>query len=322
MLHRNLPLKAASVLLAIFLWFWVIINERNPILDLPVSTPIVVTNIQPGLALQGSLPEADLRLRGLKRDMEDIRDAVKATVSCRGFGEGGHRLPVRVKAPPTVTVVSVDPHRVSVVLEGIVSAPRPVELRRTGDPPVGYELIDLTYSPRTVQVSGSRSRVDRVSRVLATLDLARVVPGVPVSLSARPLDSSGELVDGISISPGQITVKTEMQPVVASRTLPVVVRTQGSLSPGLKLVSVAVDPAMVTVLLPASRVEQVTHIDTEELPLSTVRASFTRSLHLAVPEGVNLMSDPEVRVSVKVAPASPPASGTGQESEPASQSEG
>ncbi len=322
MLHRNLPLKAASVLLAIFLWFWVIINERNPILDVPVSAPIVATDIQPGLALQGTLPEAELRLRGLKRDMEDIRDAVGATVSCRGLGEGSHRLMVDPQAPPNVTVVSVDPHRVSVVLEGIVSAPRPVELHRTGDPPVGYELLDLTYSPRTVEVSGSRSRVDRVSRVLATLDLARVVPGVPVSLSARPLDSSGERVDGISISPGQITANAEMQLVVASKTVPVVVRTQGSLSANLKLVSVAVEPPMVTVLLPASRVDQVTHIDTEQLPLSAVRASFTRSLRLAVPEGVNLMSDPEVRVSVTVAHASPPATGGEQEPSPAGESEG
>lgn len=314
MLHRNLPLKAASVLLAIFLWFWVIVNERNPIQARPVTTAILAREIEPGLALQQDLPQAELQLRGMRRDMADVAEAVEATVLCRGLGEGSHRLPVTVRAPANVTVVSVDPDRVSVALEGIISGSRPVELRRTGDPPDGYELVDVTYSPTTVQVSGSRSRVDRVSRVLATLDLARVVPGVPLSLSAQPVDSAGAVVDGVTVSPSSTTVKTEMQPVVVSQTLPVVVRTEGLLPAGLELVSVRVEPPMVTVLLPASRVGEVTHINTEGLPLGAVRASFTRNLRLALPEGVNLISDPEVRVSVGVAaaPASSGGAGVGE----------
>jgi YbbR domain-containing protein len=318
MLLRNLPVKAASVLLAIFLWFWVIVNERNPILEQPVTVPIVASDIGAGLALQEDLPKAEVRLRGLKRDVEDAAGKVDATVVCRGLGEGSHRLPVTVRKPEEVTVVSVDPDRVSIVLEGIISGGRPVELRRTGDLPDGYELAGVTYSPTTVQASGSRSRVDRVSRVLASLDLARVVPGVPLSLSARPVDSAGAIVDGVTISPNSITVKADLRPLVVSQTLPVRVRTQGSLAAGLELVSVGVEPPMVTVLLPTSRVGEVTHIDTEELPLSAARASFARNLRLALPEGVNLISEPEVRVSVRIAvPAAPSGeAGAGEDAPP------
>ncbi len=300
MLHRNLPLKAASVLLAIFLWFWVIVNERNPILVESVTTSIECVGIPAGLALQRNPPQAELQLRGMKRDMGNVEEAVEATVVCRGLGEGSHRLPVNPSAPPEVTVVDVNPDHITIVLEGIISASRPVELRMTGVPPAGYELVDVSYSPSTVQVSGSRSRVDRVSRLLATLDLGRVVPGVPRSLPARPVDSSGAPAEGVSVSPNNITVVAEMQPVVASQTLPVKVRTRGSLAPGLELVSIQVSPPMVTVLLPASRVGEVTHVDTEEINLPAVGASFTRNLRLAVPEGANLISDPEVRVSVQV----------------------
>ena len=100
-----------------------------------------------------------------------------------------------------------------------------------------------------------------------------------------------------------------MQPVVVSRTLPVVVQTRGALPAGLELASVQVDPAMVTVVLPASHVGDVTQVDTEELSLSGARGSFTRSLRLIVPEGANLMGDPEARVTVKIAQEARPSEG-------------
>ena len=307
MLLRNLPLKAAAVLLAIFLWFWVMLNEENPILEVPVHKPVVAKDLKPGLALQRELSDADVRLRGLKGDMEGIREAVDAFVSCRGLGAGSYRLGVQVRAPENVTVIGVHPADVSVVLEDIVSANRPVELQRTGDPPAGYELLDTSYSPKTVRVSGAQSQVDRAARVLVTMDLARVVPGVPISLSPRAVDSAGDEVRNVSIAPPRVTVIAEMQPVVVSRTLPVVVRTRGVLPAGLELASVQVSPAMVTVVLPASHVGDVTQIDTEELSLSEAQGSFTRNLRLIVPEGANLMGDPEVRVTVKIAQEARPA---------------
>ncbi len=317
MLHRNLPLKAASLLLAIFLWFWVMLNEENPILEVPVQARVVARDIQAGLALQRELADVQVRLRGLKRDMGDLKGAVEAFVSCRGLGPGSYRLGIQVRAPDTVTVVGVHPADVSVVLEKIVSAGRPVELQRTGDPPAGYELVDTTYSPTTVRVSGAQSAVDRAARVLVTVDLARVVPGVPISLPAHAIDSSGNEVEDVSVAPARVTVMAEMQPVVVSRTLPVVVRTRGSLPVGLELAAVQVEPAMVTVVLPASRVEEITHVDTEELPLSGARGSFTRDLRLIVPDGVNLMGAPAAKVTVKIAHASSPESAVdNQEPEP------
>ena len=50
MLHRNLPLKAASILLAIFLWFWVMLNEENPITQKTVELRVTPQGAQTGLA--------------------------------------------------------------------------------------------------------------------------------------------------------------------------------------------------------------------------------------------------------------------------------
>jgi len=319
MLHRNLPLKAASLILGIFLWFWVMLNEENPIIERTVQTSLKAEGIQSGIALQRDLPGVDVRLRGLKRDMSEVEKGTEAHISCRGLDVGNYRLGVQVQVPDNVTVVSVHPAEVPVVLERIVSESRPLEVRLVGEPPAGYELKSSDHSPKLIRISGARSRVDRVARIVLTVDIGGLVPGIPVSLVARSVDSSGSPVEGVSLAPPRVNVTVNMEPVVATRTLPIVVRTRGSLPQDFTLRSVEVDPAMATVLLPASRAEEITHVDTEFISLGNVRGSFTRHVRLVVPDGVNLVGDPEVRVTVQVqetAQSTEPSEQGGEENSP------
>ncbi len=308
MLHRNLPLKAASLLLAIFLWFWVLLNVENPILEVPVEVQVVAEGVGQTLDLGRELPEVQVRVRALKRAMDEVRGSLEAYVSCQELPAGNHLLPVKVRAPDDVTVVSVRSAEIPVILEEVVSQARSVEVELTGDPPPGYELGGYRVSPKRIEVSGPRSRVERAARVRATMDLSNATSDVAVALPVRALDSGGGPVDGLTLSPPRANVQVSLKLVVAPRTVPVVVTTSGQLSPGLMVTSVQVEPSLVTILGPAARVQEVTRIETEPLPLTRVRGSFSRTLALLVPDGVTLMGDPGVKVMVKVekeAPAPP-----------------
>jgi YbbR domain-containing protein len=307
MLHRNLPVKAASLLLAVFLWFWVVLNEENPIIESSVEVPVAAEGIQKGFALQREPPKAVVRLRGLKEDLPSAQKIVEAFVSLRGLEPGGYDLGVQVRAPGNVAVLGVRPSEIPVVLEEIVAESRAVEVRMVGETPPGYELKGAEHTPEVVRVSGPRSRVDQASRVVVTVSVDRVVPGVATSLSARAVDSTGREVEGVALAPPHVSVMLEMQPVVVSRTLPVVARSEGTVPDGLRLVSVRIDPAMVTVVIPASRIEEITRVETEMIPLSGIQGSLTRTVRLVVPEGVNLMDAPEAKVTLKVEPIHPPA---------------
>jgi len=306
MLHRNLAVKAASLLLAVFLWFWVVLNEENPITESSVEVPITVEALQKGLALQQDPPHAVVRLRGLQEDLPSAEKRVEAFVSLRGLQPGSYNLDVQARAPGNISVLGIRPGEIPVTLEEVISESRAVDVQMVGEPPPGYELKGAEHTPETVRLSGSGSRVDQVSRVVVTVNVDRVVPGVATSLSARAVDSSGREVEGVTLAPSQVRVMLEMQPVVVSRTLPVVVRSRGELPDQFRLISVKVDPPMVTVVMPASRVEEITRVETESIPLSSVRGSLTRSVKLVVPEGVNLMDAPEAKVTLKVEPAPAP----------------
>lgn len=305
MLHRNLPLKAFSLLLAVFLWAWVLLNEKSPILDKVVNVTIATEGLPSGLALQREPPEAQIKVRGLRRDMNEIEERVEAFISCQGLETGDHRLEVQYRAPDTVTVVSVRPSQVPVTVEDIISGSRPVELRVVGELAPGYELISADHSPKVVRVTGPRSRVERVSRVLVTMDLSRAVPQVPIALPMRAVDSSGNTVRGVTLSPPRANVTVSMKSVITSSTVPIIVRTTGALPSGLRIASVRVNPPMATILGAAETVRAVEHIETESLPLDSVTGSFTRQLRLIAPAEVNLLTGPTVKVSVTVQSTEP-----------------
>ena len=81
---------------------------------------------------------------------------------------------------------------------------------------------------------------------------------------------------------------------------------------GTVIVMSCCPPRGLTIVGPANRVNEVEQIETQELVLAGITSSFSRTLSLAVPQGVNLYSDPSVRVTVKVAKVQR-ASGTQEE---------
>lgn len=315
MLHRNLALKGAALGLAVFLWFWVLLNERSPFVPMSVSTQTRAEAVEPGLALNQSLPVAKVDVSVLKRESSDIDRRVTAFVSCRGLGEGTHVLPIHVRVPENVTVKNIRPGEVEVSLESVVSEMRRVELHLTGEPPAGYELVGADCSPEVVRLSGPRSRVGQATHAFVTVDLGRALPEVPLSIPVLPVDSSADRVPGLNCEPERVNVSVQMKLVIASRTVPVKVKGEGSLPVDLRLVSVKAEPSMVTIVGPAARVQRISHIETAPLPLTRVTRSFRQELMLEVPEGVSLLGERSVRVTIAVESGAPLIPSEGETSE-------
>jgi YbbR domain-containing protein len=301
MLHRNLSLKAAAFALAVFLWFWVLTNQRNPMVSDNVMADVRVQDIAAGLALERAPESVRVSLRGSRQDMADIGRRVQAYVSAAGLGPGRHALPVKVQAPDSTTVVSVTPSAQSISLEPLVTQVKTVEVKLVGELPVGYEFLRADSTPRYVHLSGPKSRVDQVMRVVATVDLQRVVPEIPVAVPVAAVDEVGARVDGVATSPQQINVRVQTKREVASRMVPVMVPTSGSLPDGLRMTSVEVKPPMVAIFGSTGSVAGVSYVTTKPLALDDITGSVIRTLDLVVPDGLQVVASAQVTVRVKVA---------------------
>ncbi|MFB3880527.1 MAG: YbbR-like domain-containing protein [Armatimonadota bacterium] len=305
MLHRNLGLKAASLVLAIFLWFWVTLGEETPLVRRSVDVDIRAEGVGPKLVAELAVPQVTVTVRGLEHDVGGLEGQVIASVTCRGLGVGTHYLPIRVRVPQAVALVSIRPATVPVMLDSMVSERRKVEVKLVGEPLGSFAVKGAEALPPEVVVSGPRNRVERAVRVVATAELSRMIPGVPATTAARALDETGRVVEGVSLDPARVKVKAIAERVVVAKTVPVVLRTAGSLPAGWQLVSVAVEPPMVTLLVSADRADSIASIGTEELRLGSVRGSITRALGLVEPAGASLVDGGKVRVALRVERASP-----------------
>jgi YbbR domain-containing protein len=313
MLHRNLPLKAAALALALFLWFWVLFTQRTLIVETTVRAPVTARDLSSDLVLERAVPSVEVRLRGMKEEMGGSAPQVEVSVSCAGLKAGRYMLPAEVTVPENLTVVEVRPLRVEVTIEPVVSEAKPVELSLSGTLAPEYELLGAEVQPKYAQVSGPRSKVNRVARLLAAVDLSRATPELPLVPAIQAVDRAGSKVDGLTLTPGRAEVTLQVKQALVTRTVPVVVRPKGAPAPGYRVTSVRVEPAVVTVSGPADKLARLPQVETEELQLEGSRAQVTRQLALRLPLGVKALGTSVVTVTVEVE-RKPPIAGAGDES--------
>lgn len=165
----NWPAKVISLAAAALLFLFYRVNtmdERFFSVPLHVDPPA-------GLAIARPYPKsARVTLRGkeeaifsvLEQDIEVYADFG------RFQSEGQYRIPVRVTRKGTSLNIEpldirVEPSEISITLEQRIEKSLAVEPVLTGAPPPGYELVQYSVTPQTVEVSGARSLVDSVEEL-------------------------------------------------------------------------------------------------------------------------------------------------------------
>jgi hypothetical protein len=171
------PAKIISLAAAILLFLFYRINTMEE----RVFTTALKADPPPGLAIAKPYPRsARITLRGreenifsvLEEDLEVYADFDEID------SEGQYRLPVRVlRKGASVNVepleIRVEPAEVSVTLEAEVQRAVEVQPRLSGIPAAGFELVQYSVTPNSVQISGPRSIVSDLTEVQTeTIDLS------------------------------------------------------------------------------------------------------------------------------------------------------
>lgn len=105
---------------------------------------------------------------------------------------------------------------------------------------------------------------------------------------------------------GDLAVRSSRITTFSVRTIPVVPRTRGELAPGYAVLSVQLDPPIVTVVGTPARVRPAREILTEPVDLTGADRSFTREVKLATPAGLETPNVSAVRMEVSIGRAPAP----------------
>jgi YbbR domain-containing protein len=197
---------AASILLSFIIWGF-IVWETNPERSRQFSGIVPVSeNIPADMLIVGELPEVTVTVKG-------PQDIVRALVASdfqvtidfqNASGPGIDEYAVAVDAPSGLRQVTVEPSAIEVELDRIVSESFPVEMREAELRPLS--VTEVSLSTERVAVQGPKALVDRVEAVEVPLVIGSRDESFVEDVTPITLDSLGERVQGVSLTPSTIEV--------------------------------------------------------------------------------------------------------------------
>jgi len=161
-LGKNLPLKALSVILAVFLWFFITRGQGGEIMEISLGVPVELHNLPPDMeVMRGPVERVDVRMSGPRRVVSKVSQmGIYIPLDLNGAAEGETTFEIftsDIKVPERVTVTRVSPSSVTVFLERTVKKKVGIVVPVEGSPMKGYKALDAVITPATMEIKGPRS---------------------------------------------------------------------------------------------------------------------------------------------------------------------
>jgi YbbR domain-containing protein len=228
---------------------------------------------------------------------------INANINLSGLDAGDHVLiPEVLVALKPAQVIEVSPASVDLSLEKVSSKTLPISLVQTGTLPVGFQTRSARLSQAQAKLVGPESLVKTVVEIAATIDISELTTSISRTLDLKPLNEAGVIVEGVVLSPNRVDVSIDVEQLVGYRNVFVKIVTSGSVAQGYHLSSIVVNPPTLTVY--ASNPDLIrgmpAYIETEPVNLNGAQQSFESRVGLQLPEGIVVIGEQSIQVSVGV----------------------
>ncbi|MDR0840219.1 MAG: hypothetical protein LBN26_02375 [Christensenellaceae bacterium] len=304
----NTVLKIISLLFAMLLWFYVMI-ETNP------SRTKTVNNVSISFVGEDDLRAKNLVVRGDKSKVlpkatvqvstelakygSVDASTITATVSLRAISKPDtYKLKINAVSQ-NGSVVEITPSEITIEVATMAARTVPVEVEYTGTTATNYWAGEPTLSAQNLIVRGAAEDVAQVVKAVCPIDLTGRKTGINESVALKLVDAQGEPVNMALFTDALPSVVVRMD-VLKTAVLEVdaqgAVLGEDALAKNFELAHVVATPATVRVAGTESAIEGLTTISTEKLDVSGRSESLMQTLALIVPENVTLLDDPTVSI--------------------------
>lgn len=303
--NKDWTLKIFALLLAIFLWGYVI-NEVNPEETRRYSNIELEFSNMESLAREGleimdpKEAKISVEVLGKKSDMVNFSSkSIKAIVDLSGYTEGEKKVPVKVSLDhmSNIKIVDYEPKEVMVTFDKLITKETKVTIRTVGELADSYVLGDISTKTETIVLKGPRSWINEVADVVAYVDLnGRTESGNLIS-KIRLLNEDGNDVVGVENEPSSIDVNI---PILRSKEVEVNLVTDKDLPEEYEVKQIVVNPNKVK-LKGDSSVLDLKSVSTEIISMEELLEKDEVKVKLDLPKGVEIIdSQEEITVSLIV----------------------
>lgn len=295
-----------SIALSLVIWV-VAVRQQDPIdeREYPIPVSIGMEGLAEGLVISGEYThEVQVSLRASESTWNGLRPQdIRVVADLSSLPAGTHSVPLTVMLPEGTQALNTRtvPAQISVTLEELREREVPVQVTVEGEPALGFSVGDPQAEPSSVSIVGPLSEVDRVSEVGVTVDVSDMRESVQVSVEERVLDSDGQQVTGLDVTPGEVEINVPIDRLPNFKEVAVIVSTEGAPAFGYFVSSINVIPLSVTVQGSPDVINAMPgFVGTTSIDLTGVRDSFTREAGLELPEGVVAVDFTSVEARVEI----------------------
>ena len=165
-LRKNIWLKLASFILAIALWFFVVLSGRSGIF---MDIPLMYINAPHEFEVVDFPKTLSVNIEGQERLIKSLKqNEINAVIDLSSAKEGKSFYTVtheNIKLPKTLEVTSIDPHIIGITIEKQLRKTVPVHPAVVGVPERGFVIIEIKVAPETVVIEGPKSIISKINNI-------------------------------------------------------------------------------------------------------------------------------------------------------------
>ena len=314
-LTNNLALKLAALVFAFLLWL-IVVNEIDPV-ERRTYSNVVVTMLHDELILnKGNTYRivngntATVTVTAKRSILEKITpEAIRATADIKDIQLSSF-VPIEVAIggfEGEYRSATALPNNVEIKIESSKSTKFPINVETIGTLQDGYVLGNLVAQPETVQISGPKSLIGRIEKVVARVDINGISSDSTFEAELVLYDGGGNVIDQTSLETNiggdkKVRVKVEL---LSTKIVEVKADVTG-ISPeiGYKIGDVTCEPQRISI---AGLEEDIADIN--EITISSdmlladnidEKTEETIDISSALPENIRLANENEKNVVVTI----------------------
>ena len=305
---RALSLAGLSLILAFF--FWVIATEaKDPMVEktYPAPLPVELRNLPADLVAYGEAEKFEVRVKlrapeSLWASLQASLGDIKAYVDLSQVEPGVNTLPVSVQISRRPSqVVSISPAEITLTVEPMTEIEVPVAIALQGQPALGFVSRSPSFTPQTVTAIGPRSFITQVKEALIEVSVEAARESISEAYQPLPVNEIGDPVPRVSLVPRAVNVALPVEQLGNIRDLAIHVVLAGAPAPGYRVGIVEKEPPSVAVSGRRDVVQGIPgYLNTEPIDLSGANQSITRTVKLQTPEGLSVLSAPQILVKINL----------------------
>lgn len=297
---NDITIKIFALFIAIILWSYVM-SAKDPEITVPIRNIIVSLGNVSALDKQNleimDPQEATVNVwvTGKKSELDNSKFSAKnimAQVDLSGYNEGQVKVPVTVSLQNqgvSVRIVNWEPKEILFTFDKVIDKAMPVTIQPEGSLPADYVLGDITTKPQYVQIRGPRTWVNRVTDIVAIVNLNNRTASESNTFPIKLVDDKGNDVRGVEKEPNLVEIDI---PIYRKVTLPIELQTVGELPDNYAITNIIISPSRIAVK-GDNTIANLSKINTKVIDINTLLDKVAMDVELDLPEGVQMVNPNE-----------------------------